>query len=949
MKANRMPPSRSSLGSFKSEHARRGIVCAVSLLGLSVQGLAGCSRSDCSEDCPPPPMCLLQEPKTTCEEVNLKGCETGNRLGTPQLTFNAVLANATSTALLLDKPLSTDTFLGDEYLSRQLEDPWAQEFMQYLVTCALPDGASVQWQSIHDAEPILWPGSLSLCPQWADGSVAEDIDCQEQVSACLLALNNALHTRVAVSVRRQLESLPAGDPQGEIVSAQFEQDAASQVACTASEVTAGEARNCGWKGENSGLCQPGTQVSVTRECTGESDVLLRVCDGTFACDDLSGEDPSPVLVQATASCDQTLSFECTETGTFAVMSADPGAMVSESPVTVSGSDNTLYPVRHKRFFTWQEGAFYGNLFEGISEDSPIQRVEVDPDGVVTYNTPDEKIYQTACRENLGSYEESDLLRRQKHDDFLDRVKFDDATVVFENAFSCAAPSWSHDRAYGSRRLCAGDAGKSLCVADSLGDCWERFGANNRCQLSDSTPVDGERDFDACQGNGKTWNHPLTVFLNDPCDILGDGDPLCEDIKRATVIESKFYHTCAVIADDALLADDAVSCWGRNTFGQLGYGHTAHVGDDDAPAEWGTVDVGARLPVRITALATGELHTCALKSDGRVRCWGANADGQLGHGNQRIIGDDELPSAVGDVPVGVSVTQVVAGERHTCVLGADRNVRCWGLGIHGQLGRGNTATIGDNETPDSVNPVNLGNARVRQIASGSRFVCALADNGPAQEVYCWGDNSQGQLGLGWPKTERIGDNELPTAGGALRLPAGIGTIEQLVAGFEFACVLTQDRSIYCWGDNEKGQLGSGDGVDITDASRVRAITIGDPGDPVTRITAGQYHACAQLQSGKVRCWGGNDQGQLGYVDPTHPFPPSSRDLIVGEVSVDLTAGALHTCVIAKDNGTVRCWGDNHNWNGELYGQLGHSCLLFDPTCQPIGDDELPIEQGDLPLL
>lgn len=148
------------------------------------------------------------------------------------------------------------------------------------------------------------------------------------------------------------------------------------------------------------------------------------------------------------------------------------------------------------------------------------------------------------------------------------------------------------------------------------------------------------------------------------------------------------HNCA------LLAQGTVRCWGDNGNGQLGYGHRKSV---RSPVTSGDVRVGGK----VTQIAVGLVHTCALLDGGRVRCWGSASSGALGYGNGVDIGDDETPESAGDVPVGGKVVQLAAGSAHTCALLESGKVRCWGDGRYGQLGYGITERIGDDETPSEV--------------------------------------------------------------------------------------------------------------------------------------------------------------------------------------------------------------------------------------------------------
>jgi alpha-tubulin suppressor-like RCC1 family protein len=211
------------------------------------------------------------------------------------------------------------------------------------------------------------------------------------------------------------------------------------------------------------------------------------------------------------------------------------------------------------------------------------------------------------------------------------------------------------------------------------------------------------------------------------------------------------HTCA------LLQTGEVRCWGRGIHGQLGYGNTQNLGDNDLPSSKGVVAVGGD----VVQISAGDNHTCALLVNGFVRCWGLGSSGQLGYGNFNPIGDNELPTApaAGDVSTGGKVLQVAAGGNHTCVLLATGDVKCWGYGANGQLGNGSSSNV---HTPPA-SPVSLGGSSAMQIAAGTNHTCALLDSGNA---WCWGLGTDGRLGYG--NTTAIGDNELPTAGGDINI-------------------------------------------------------------------------------------------------------------------------------------------------------------------------------------
>jgi alpha-tubulin suppressor-like RCC1 family protein len=180
------------------------------------------------------------------------------------------------------------------------------------------------------------------------------------------------------------------------------------------------------------------------------------------------------------------------------------------------------------------------------------------------------------------------------------------------------------------------------------------------------------------------------------------------------ISAGFYHTCA------LLSGGTVRCWGYNDFGQLGYGHILAIGDNEHPSTVGTVSLGATA----LHLSAGAYHTCALLSTGGIRCWGANGNGQLGYGHTNHIGDNELPTAMNEVGGFTNVLQVAAGGNHTCALLSTGGIRCWGYNLNGQLGLGNTST---QLAPPSTH-VGLGGMTAYHLTAGGNHTCALLHTG-----------------------------------------------------------------------------------------------------------------------------------------------------------------------------------------------------------------------------
>ena len=277
------------------------------------------------------------------------------------------------------------------------------------------------------------------------------------------------------------------------------------------------------------------------------------------------------------------------------------------------------------------------------------------------------------------------------------------------------------------------------------------------------------------------------------------------------------HTCV------LTSAGAVKCWGLNHDGQLGDGKGE---DRSAP-----VDV-VGLTSGVKAITSGWRHTCAIRSEGGVQCWGNNNDGQVGDGTKI---DRQTPQDVEGLMT--RVTAISAGERHTCALTTSGGVKCWGQNHDGQLGDG---TRKDKVTPVDVTGLTSG---VTSITTGWRHTCALTKPGG---VKCWGNNHDGQVGDG----TRTGRHAPIDVAG---LTSGVRAI---ASGWRHVCVLTSDGGAKCWGSNHEGQLGDGTGIDRK--SPVDVVVI--PGG-IVAIAAGGEHTCA-LSQGTVTCWGENEDGQLG---------------------------------------------------------------------------------------
>ncbi len=281
---------------------------------------------------------------------------------------------------------------------------------------------------------------------------------------------------------------------------------------------------------------------------------------------------------------------------------------------------------------------------------------------------------------------------------------------------------------------------------------------------------------------------------------------------------------------------------------------------------------------VARVATGSTHTCAIKSDSTVACWGANGSGQLGDGTTT---DRLTPTAV---PGLSAVIDIAAGLAHTCALRSNGTVVCWGTDGEGELG--------DNRGPNPAGILSVvavsGLTNVIAIAAGTYHTCALRSD---TSVACWGYNGSGELGDG-----STANRYVPV------VVQGLSSVVMITGGFRHACATKVDGTAYCWGSNNNGQLGDGTSIDRLVPTPVSGLTT------ASAISAGQYHSCALLASGSLSCWGNDLYGQLGdgattVVNRLVPTPITS----IGGVGV-VSAANVFTCAL-KTDGTVYCWGNN----------------------------------------
>ncbi|HTL35966.1 MAG TPA: hypothetical protein VL326_22705, partial [Kofleriaceae bacterium] len=296
------------------------------------------------------------------------------------------------------------------------------------------------------------------------------------------------------------------------------------------------------------------------------------------------------------------------------------------------------------------------------------------------------------------------------------------------------------------------------------------------------------------------------------------------------------HTCA------RKQDNKVYCWGLNTSGQ--------VGDASNTQRTNPTAVSATNLTAATDVATGLNHSCAVKTDGTVWCWGKNDSGQLGNNSQT---NSNVPVQVQGLPAltTATATDVAAGEAHSCARLSNGTVWCWGKNDVGQLAD-NTNTmrliavqsLKPKSGPAVFQPITSASA----VVTGKNHSCALLSGGGVQ---CWGEGSNGQLGNSASNDAKLAVNVSNLADAA-----------DLVAGQDHTCAKRSGGTEVCWGTNTSGQLGDHTSTNRNAPVTVQLATNGSPMSGVSAIGAGGAHSCALTSTVTAECWGSNTQGQLG---------------------------------------------------------------------------------------
>ena len=384
---------------------------------------------------------------------------------------------------------------------------------------------------------------------------------------------------------------------------------------------------------------------------------------------------------------------------------------------------------------------------------------------------------------------------------------------------------------------SGSGGDAASTGGGAGEGGAGTGGSGTCEDGPCDDGDGCTEDDTCEdgvcaGSARTCGPPPGPTCADEDTLrMYSGAGVCADDECSwdetdspcpsgcaagacsptivTSVSAGSYHTCAVTTSGGVV------CWGSNFSGELGNGTTSN-DPVTAPVQVSGLSSGVR------SVTAGQNATCALLTNGAIRCWGNNDYGTLGNGTQT---SSSVPVQVtGFASGGEDVSLHYYG---VCAATSGGEARCWGR------------LLGDQTVPVTVSNVSGAVA----ITAGGGHACVRSE--PSGQAWCWGNNYAGQLG-----------NDSTTDSAIGRAVAGSSDMSVVSAGLSHTCGIVFGGAV-CWGQGFSGTLGNGT---ISNSSVPVAVT--GLGSGVAAISGGLSHTCAVTTDGAVKCWGSNQFGQLG---------------------------------------------------------------------------------------
>lgn len=387
--------------------------------------------------------------------------------------------------------------------------------------------------------------------------------------------------------------------------------------------------------------------------------------------------------------------------------------------------------------------------------------------------------------------------------------------------------------------------------------------------------------------GGNMNHQVTgvntEFQTSPVPITIAG---VTGFRSVTTGEN---HTCAISLDNRLF------CWGSNEDGQVGGGSST--GTQNSPLH---IDSG----VTYLSVASGDMHTCAITTDNKLKCWGRNEYGQLG------LGDTSERTSPTDTDNTASYKYVAAGSRSTCAIRTDDKLFCWGYNANYQLG---DLSATNRNLPTAIDATES----YKMVAVGSKHGCAIT---LADTMKCWGTNNYGQVGDNGVTTR---NQPVAVYGGDTYKFVTVNDDSTTATARGFTCAITTSDVLKCWGANMLMQIG-----DPGLVARYQP-TVTDAGTNYIDVRNSGSRACGITQSGALKCWGnltgdgspynayvyGSGNGNYMYIPKMTPVLDSTFSSLSVFGSDGMGDASSGTCGLSSNK--LFCWGSM----GTAYGPFG----------------------------
>jgi alpha-tubulin suppressor-like RCC1 family protein len=300
-----------------------------------------------------------------------------------------------------------------------------------------------------------------------------------------------------------------------------------------------------------------------------------------------------------------------------------------------------------------------------------------------------------------------------------------------------------------------------------------------------------------------------------------------------------------------------------------------------------------------AVDAGFEHTCALKSARTLWCWGRNDRGQVGDGSStRRLRPVKITSTSRSSSSPSNWASVSSDTWNNCAIKFDGTLWCWGDNTYGQLGDGTTTT--------RRNPTKIASTTTKwaSVEVGQRHACAIKTD---RTLWCWGYNRDGNLGNGdFTGARRLKPTRITSE----------TTWASVSAGANHTCATKTDSTLWCWGNERNGALGNGsDGFPSPKIqfSPVKVTSGSPPQSNWSKVSAGYQYNCATKTDATLWCWGSNSHGNLGDGTNTDRLKP--KQIAAGPVLfgtnrswTSISVEYRHTCAL-KSNNSLSCWGFN----------------------------------------